>query len=139
MPVTRPFNGTARKGMSLATLITSLFIARVVSAGEFQDCLYFLIAHPIHFDRLCAMHTMVTQANYRLCKAKYWMKTKAFSDRLGAGNLQNPAFSWAQDGPSNFFVTVCWSSFLMSFFVLVFFFLKKSFSFFFWLGYSCYS
>ena len=106
MPVTRPFNGIARKGMRIASFITALFIARVASASDLQDCLYSLIAHPVHFDRLCAMHAMVTHANLRLCKAKHWLRTKAFRDRLVAVNLQNPAFTWAQDGPSNFFVVV---------------------------------
>ena len=102
MPIPRPLN--ARKGMSIASFITALFIARVISAGDLQDCLYSLIAcHPIHFDRLCAMHVMVTHANLRLCKSKYWLRTEDFRDRLVA---VTPAFVWARDGPGSFFVMV---------------------------------
>jgi multisubunit Na+/H+ antiporter MnhF subunit len=121
--------------MSISSFIAALFIARVVSADDLQDCLYALIAHPVHFDRLCAMHAMVTHANLRLCKAKYWLRTRAFRDRLVAVNLQNRAFTWAQDGPSSFFVVVCHFSpsiadaiLFLSLFMLPFL-----------LGYYCYS
>ncbi|KAG2123214.1 hypothetical protein BD769DRAFT_1670299 [Suillus cothurnatus] len=56
-------------GVNKAGLMGSLFSANVVTAEDIALCLSILL-EDIHFDRLCAIHALLLNADNRLCKQR---------------------------------------------------------------------
>lgn len=57
-------------GINKASLLGSLFSANIVTADDIGLCLSLLLGH-IHFDRLCAIHALLSCADYRVCEQKH--------------------------------------------------------------------
>ncbi|KAH7883028.1 hypothetical protein F5I97DRAFT_1816109 [Phlebopus sp. FC_14] len=83
------------RGVNKAGFMGSLFTARVATAEDIALCLSLLLEGEKHFDRLCAMHAVLVQANDKLCKNRnlaalmHFKETVTSKDELGE-------YLWAQ-------------------------------------------
>jgi len=68
--------------VNIAGFLGSLFTAEIVTADDIHLCLGLLINRSVDFDRLCAMHALIVQANDKLCKSKNAAATAGFRENL---------------------------------------------------------
>ena len=61
---------TLIRGTNIAGFMGSLFTAGIVTADDIHRCLESLMENAAEYDRVCAMHALVVQANDKLCKSK---------------------------------------------------------------------
>ncbi|KAG6337012.1 hypothetical protein ID866_2072 [Astraeus odoratus] len=83
------------RGVNKAGLMGSLFTARVATADDVFLCLALLLEGQTHFDRLCAMHALLVQANDKLCKSRNFSALKAFETQLTVADPVSGQYAWA--------------------------------------------
>ncbi|KAI6041456.1 hypothetical protein EDC04DRAFT_1253808 [Pisolithus marmoratus] len=83
------------QGLNMAGLIGSLFTVKVATVEDIFLCLFLLLEGEKHFDRLCAMHALLVQANDQLCKSRNLRNTTRFTDLLGVRDPVSNGFAWA--------------------------------------------
>lgn len=88
------------RGVNKAGLMGSLFNAKVVSAEDVSLCLSLLLEGEKHFDRLCAMHALLVQANDKLCKSRNLPILMEFRAQLTAKDIVSGLYKWAPASPA---------------------------------------
>ncbi|KAI6015119.1 hypothetical protein F5J12DRAFT_781172 [Pisolithus orientalis] len=83
------------RGLNTAGLMGSLFNAKVVPAEDILLCLFFLLEGEKRFDRLCAMHALLVQANDQLCKSRNLQELTRFTNLLSIRDPTSGCFAWA--------------------------------------------
>lgn len=78
----------------------SLFNAKVVSAEDVSLCLSLLLEGEKHFDRLCAMHALLVQANDKLCKSRNLPILMEFRAQLTTKDVVSGLYKWAPASPA---------------------------------------
>lgn len=88
------------RGVNKAGLMGSLYNAKVVSAEEVFLCLCLLLEGEKHFDRLCAMHALLVQANDKLCKSRNLPTLMEFRAQLTIKDTVSGVYKWAPASPA---------------------------------------
>ncbi|KAL4071713.1 hypothetical protein J3A83DRAFT_4235774 [Scleroderma citrinum] len=77
-----------------------LFNAKVMSAEDIFLCLYLLLEGEKHFDRLCAMHALLVQANDKLCKSRNLAALMEFRELLTEKEPVSGRYTWTPTPPA---------------------------------------
>ncbi|KAF9238051.1 hypothetical protein BU15DRAFT_48080 [Melanogaster broomeanus] len=83
------------RGVNKAGFMGSLFDAKVATAEDIALCLSLLLEGDKHFDRLCAMHAVLTQANDKLCKNRNLPALMNFKENLTIKDPESGEYVWA--------------------------------------------
>ncbi|KAI6165294.1 hypothetical protein EDD17DRAFT_1871821 [Pisolithus thermaeus] len=95
------------QGLNKAGLIGSLFNAQVATVEDIFSCLSILLEGEKHFDRLCAMHALLVQANDRLCESRNLRNLTQFIDSLSVRDPVSGCFAWAPTPHARTMLEVC--------------------------------
>ncbi|KAI6132855.1 hypothetical protein EV401DRAFT_157361 [Pisolithus croceorrhizus] len=83
------------QGLNKAGLMGSLFNAQVATVEDIFSCLFILLEGEKHFDRLCAMHALLVQADDQLCESRNLRNLTRFVDSLSVRDRMSGCFAWA--------------------------------------------
>ncbi|KIJ16420.1 hypothetical protein PAXINDRAFT_155113 [Paxillus involutus ATCC 200175] len=83
------------RGVNKAGFMGSLFNARVATAEDIALCLSLLLEGDKHFDRLCAMHAILVQANDKLCKSRNLPALMRLKENITAKDPESGKYVWA--------------------------------------------
>lgn len=83
------------QGLNKAGLMGSLFNVQVATVEDIFSCLFLLLEGEKHFDRLCAMHALLVQANDQLCKGHNLRNLARFMNSLNVRDPVSGRFAWA--------------------------------------------
>ncbi|KAL4076793.1 hypothetical protein V8B97DRAFT_1866989 [Scleroderma yunnanense] len=88
------------RGVNKAGFMGCLFNAKVMSAEDIFLCLYLLLEGEKHFDRLCAMHALLVQANDKLCKSRNLAALMEFRELLTEKEPVSGRYTWTPTPPA---------------------------------------
>ncbi|KAH7928870.1 hypothetical protein BV22DRAFT_1126227 [Leucogyrophana mollusca] len=83
------------RGINIAGFVGSLFDARISTAEDVSLCLSLLVEGTPHFDRLCAMHALLIQANDKLCKNRNKHSVLRFREAITVKDALSGRYMWA--------------------------------------------
>ncbi|KIK96880.1 hypothetical protein PAXRUDRAFT_10515 [Paxillus rubicundulus Ve08.2h10] len=83
------------RGVNKAGFMGSLFNARVATAEDIALCLSLLLEGDKHFDRLCAMHAVLIQANDKLCKSRNLPALMHLKENITTKDPESGEYVWA--------------------------------------------
>ncbi|KAF9224886.1 hypothetical protein BS17DRAFT_766226 [Gyrodon lividus] len=89
------------RGVNKAGFMGSLFNAKVATAEDIALCLSLLVEGDKHFDRLCAMHAVLIQANDKLCKNRNLPALMCLKENITAKDPESGEDVWATSPHSN--------------------------------------
>jgi hypothetical protein len=98
------------RGVNKAGFMGSLFNARVATAEDIALCLSLLLEGDKHFDRLCAMHAILVQANDKLCKSRNLPALMRLKENITAKDPESGKYVWATTPHSDAILKVSWIS-----------------------------
>ena len=73
----------------------SLFDEKISTAKDIHLCLSLLSEGEKRFDRLCAMHALLVQANDKLCKNRNLPALMQFRDGITSVSEESGEYLWA--------------------------------------------
>ena len=88
------------RGVNIAGFIGSLFNVKMISAEDVFLCLFLLLGGEKHFDRLCAIHALLIQANDKLCKSRNLPNLAEFKARLIERDPVSGLYRRASESPA---------------------------------------
>ncbi|KAF8558681.1 hypothetical protein OG21DRAFT_1455303 [Imleria badia] len=82
-------------GVNIASLMGSLLGEKISTAKDIHLCLSLLSNGEKRFDRLCAMHALLVQANDKLCKNRNLPALMEFRDGITTISGESGEYLWA--------------------------------------------
>ena len=86
----------------------SLFEEKLFRARDVHHCLSLLVEGEKRFDRLCAMHALLVQANDKLCKNRNLPALMQFRNDITCTSTESGEYLWATTPRSQMILTVSW-------------------------------
>ena len=93
-------------GIGIASLIATLFDEKISTARDIHLCLSYLLEGEKRFDRLCAMHALLVQANDKLCKSRNWSALMEFKREITSRDEESGKYLWITTPPSKAILAV---------------------------------
>ena len=93
-------------GINIASFIGSLFDTRIFTARDIHLCLSLLLEGEKRFDRLCAMHALLVQANDKLCKNRNIAELMRFRHGITSRDGKSGEYLWVTTPHSKMILTV---------------------------------
>ncbi|KAH7910394.1 hypothetical protein BJ138DRAFT_1126911 [Hygrophoropsis aurantiaca] len=90
------------RGINIAGFLGSMFSARIGTAEDVALCLSLLLEGSPHFDRLCAMHALLVQANDKLCKNRNRHSILRFREAITLKDKVTGTYLWAPSEHAHF-------------------------------------
>lgn len=93
--------------MNIAGLLGAFYKVGIIGTSEIFTYLHLLVTAPVDFNRLCAMHAMIVQADDKLCRTKYSERMNHFRTEISAsvpGSTEE--YVWGPDEYSCFLLMV---------------------------------
>ena len=87
----------------------SLFDEKISTARDIHLCLSLLLEGEKRFDRLCAMHALLVQANDKLCKNRNLPALMQFRDGITLISRESGEYLWATTPRSKNILAVSWT------------------------------
>ncbi|KAH0831226.1 hypothetical protein J3R83DRAFT_13807 [Lanmaoa asiatica] len=81
-------------GVNIASFVGSLFDARISNTKDIHLCLSLLLEGERCFDRLCAMHALLVQANDKLCKNRNLPALMQFKEGITSRDRDSGEYIW---------------------------------------------
>lgn len=97
-------------GINISSFIGRLFDARIATARDIYLCLSFLLEGEKCFDRLCAMHALLVQANDKLCKNRNLATLMQFKDEITSRDGESGVYLWGVTPNSRMVLVVSWTN-----------------------------